>query len=144
VAAALRTIVSIVAGIVVAFILVVAVEFFGAVVHPVPADFDGTMEAMCLHVARFPAWVLAVVVPAWAVTALAGTWTAGRIGNRGSALCVGLLLLAAAAFNLSMLPYPTWFKAAILIAIPLAIAAGAYWTSRRKPVAISSSAQSGT
>jgi hypothetical protein len=117
-----QTIGAIVAGLIVAFLLVVAVEFFGDAVHPPPPDFGGTMEEMCRHVERFPHWVLAVVVPLWGFTAFLATWIALRIGNRCSSLLVGSLLLAAAGFNTWMLPYPLWFKIAILIAIPSAIA----------------------
>ena len=119
-AAVFRAVGAIVAGMLVAFILVVAVEVFSSVVHPLPPDFTGTMEEMCQHIERYPPWVLAVVVVAWAGTAFAGTWIAGRLGNRGSALFVGLLLLAGLIFNISMLPYPVWFKVANLIAIPAA------------------------
>ncbi len=134
--AVFRAVGSIVAGMLVAFILVVAVEIFSAVVHPVPPDFGGTPEEMCLHVERYPNWVLAVVVPMWAGTALAGTWIAGKLGNRGGALCVGLLILAALGFNLSMLPYPIWFKIACLIAIPAASAFALYLAGRRKVAAV--------
>jgi hypothetical protein len=126
-----RTIGSIVAAMLVAFILLVAVELFSTVVHPLPPDFGGTQEEMCQHVERYPNWVLAVVVPAWAGTALAGTWIAGRLGNRGAALFLGLFLLAALILNLSMLPYPIWFKIGCLIAIPAASALGVYWSRRR-------------
>ena len=126
-AAVLRSIAAVVAGTVVALVLVVAVELFSAVVHPVPPDFGGTMDEMCQHVARYPHWVLAVVVPAWAVAAAASTWIAGRLGNPGCALFVGALLVAALVFNISMLPYPLWFKIASVIAIPAAVLAGIYW-----------------
>ena len=49
-----RSIGAIVAGMLVAFVLVIAVELFSSVVHPLPADFDGSMEQMCEHVARYP------------------------------------------------------------------------------------------
>ncbi|MEX0677252.1 MAG: hypothetical protein WD063_09265 [Pirellulales bacterium] len=127
---------AIVAGMLVAFILVVAVELFGAVVHPVPPDFGGTMDEMCKHVERYPHWVLAVVVPAWAGTAFASTWIAGRLGNRGCALFIGLLLVTALVFNISMLPYPVWFKIASLIAVPCAIVSGLYLSSRRNVSAV--------
>ena len=130
-AAALRGIAAIIAGMIVAFIFVVAVEWFGAVVHPVPPDFGGTMEEMCLHVARYPQWVLALVVPAWAGTAFASTWISGRMGNRLCGLFIGLLLLAALIFNLSMLPYPIWFKILNLLAIPAAILLGDRLSIRR-------------
>lgn len=131
-----RTLGAIVAGMLVAFLLVVAVELFSAVVHPLPPDFGGTEEEMCQHVERYPGWVLAVVVPAWAGAALAGTWIAGRLGNRGSALFVGLLLLAGVILNASMLPYPLWFKIACLIAIPCAIVAGLYLARSRSAAAL--------
>jgi hypothetical protein len=121
---ALRVLAAVFAGLLVSFILVVGLELFSAVVHPLPADFGGTMEEMCRHVERYPPWVLAVVIPAWAVTALVGTWTAQRIGNLYSAAIVGLLLLTALLFNISKLPYPMWFKIANLLVIPAAIVAG--------------------
>lgn len=120
----LRTVAAILAGTFVLFALVVAVELFSAVVHPLPEGSVATKEDICRHVERYPAWVLAVVVPAWAAAAFAGTWTARRIGNLCAAAVVGLLLLAAVACNISMLPYPTWFKVATLIAIPIAVLAG--------------------
>lgn len=127
-----RSVAGIVVGLLVVFVLVVALELIGAVVHPVPADFGGTNEEMCRHVERIPAWFLAVAVPAWAFTALAGTWTARRIGNVWCAAIVGLLLFAALVFNISMLPYPNWFKIASLLAIPAAIDVGGRLLWRRK------------
>jgi hypothetical protein len=131
-----RSIGGIVAGMLVAFLLVIGVEFFSSIVHPIPADFDGSMEQMCEHIVRYPNWVLAVCGAAWGGTALAGTWIAGRLGNRGSALVVALLLLAGVAFNIAMLPYPAWFKAAVLIVIPAAALAGIYLSGRERPAAV--------
>jgi hypothetical protein len=130
-AAALRSIAAIIAGMIVAFSFVVAVESFSAVVHPVPPDFGGTMEEMCLHVARYPPWVLALVIPAWAEAAFASTRISGRMGNRFCGLLVGLLLLAALILNLSMLPYPIWFRTLNLLAIPAAILLGDRSSIRR-------------
>jgi hypothetical protein len=123
----------------VAFVLVVAVELFSAVVHPVPEDFGGTTEEMCRHVERYPHWVLALVVAAWAVTAFVGTWTARRLGNLCSFAIVSLLLLAALVFNISKLPYPMWFKIGNLLAIPAAIVAGGRLATRNKTVGIGES-----
>jgi hypothetical protein len=128
---ALRTFAAIVAGLLVALLLVVAVEGFSAVVHPLPEKFGGTPEEMCRHVERYPPWVLAVVVPAWAGTAFAGVWIAQRIGNLVSSTFVGLLLIAAVAFNESMLPYPTWFKIGNLLAVPAAAILGIRWGRRK-------------
>lgn len=105
-----RTLVAIVAGMAVAFALVVAVELFSSVVHPIPPDFDGNIPE---HVRRYPGWILGVVVPMWGATAAAATWVASRIGGRPAGALVTLLLASALAFNLSMLPYVTWFKIAM-------------------------------
>lgn len=49
---ALRIIGSIIAGFVLAFALVIALELFSSVVHPLPADFAGTAKEMCRHVGQ--------------------------------------------------------------------------------------------
>ncbi len=127
----LRILAGTILGLLLAFVLVVGVELFSDVVHPYPKDFGGTQEEVCRHVERYPPWVLAVAVPMWAIAALAGTWVAQKIGWRYAAGIVGLLLVSALALNLSMLPYPTWFKVANLIVIPAAILACMRWAGRR-------------
>jgi hypothetical protein len=107
---AVRTLLAVVAGMGLAFALVVAVELFSSVVHPLPAGFDGNIPE---HVRRYPGWVLAVVVPMWGATAAAATWVASRIGGQLAGALVTLLLASALAFNLSMLPYVMWFKIAM-------------------------------
>ena len=130
--AALRALAAVLAGLVVTFIVLVAVELFSAVVHPLPEDYGGTTEEMCRHVERYPQWVLAVAVPAWAAAAFVGTWTAKRMGNLFSFAIVGLLLLAALVLNISTLPYPMWFKIANLLVVPAAIVAGGRFAMRHK------------
>ena len=121
---ALRNLAAVCVGMVVAFLLLVGVELFSAVVHPLPRNFGGTQAEMCQHVANYPQWVLAVVVPMWAFTAFLGTWVARKIGGFYTALTVGLLLFAALVLNISMLPYPIWFKIVDSLVIPAAVFAG--------------------
>lgn len=128
-----RVIGAIAAGIAVSFILVVAVELFSAIVHPMPPDFDGTHEEICEHVANYPQWVLAVVVPMWGFTAFIGTWISGWLGNRFSAVVLGVLLFAAVCLNISMLPYPVWFAVVQPIAVLVAVALGYRLSFRSKP-----------
>ena len=111
---AIRIVLAIVAGLALAFVLVIAVELWSAVVHPIPPDFTGTMEEMCEHVARYPDWVLAVAVLAWSATTFLSTWVAARIGNRWSGLVVAVLLTMAIVYNVTMLPYKMWFKVVML------------------------------
>ena len=113
----LMTIVGLVVGMVLAFVLVIGVEGFSSVVHPLPADFKGTMDEMCQHVARYPHWVLGVVVLLWGATAFLAVWVAAKIGRISAGIVIALLLVAAVVFNVAMLPYPVWFK----VVMPLAM-----------------------
>ena len=109
-----RILLAVVAGMALAFALVVAVEMFSAVVHPFPPGFDPNAPgAIPAHVQRYPGWVLAVAGLMWGATAAAATWVASRIGGRLAGALVTLLLASALAFNLSMLPYVMWFKIAM-------------------------------
>lgn len=117
----LRILGAIAAAIVTALVLLIAVELFSAVVHPFPIDFKETPDEIVAHVARYPQWVLAVVVPMWGAIAFISTWLAGRLGGRGPAIFIAVLLLAAVMCNLSMLPYPLWFKAVQPVAIVAAV-----------------------
>ena len=107
-------------GMIVAIALMLGVELFGSVVHPLPTDFGGTMAAICEHVAQYPQWVLAVVTIVWPMAAFASTWTANRIGGRAARLTIGLMLTLGLLFNITKLPYVVWFKTAI---VPLVVAA---------------------
>lgn len=128
----IRMVAGFIAALVVALVLLVAVEFFSGVVYPTPPDFDGSMEQMCAHVAAYPHWILAVAVLAWGLTAFLSTLTAQRIGGRVVAIPIGLLLFAALVFNISMLPYPIWFKVVSVLVIPLASVLGTCLSGSRK------------
>ena len=116
----MRMAVGIVAGIVVAFLCVFAVEWIGHSLYPPPAGLDindpadqaRLMEAM-------PAAAKAMVLLAWFAGALAGAWTANRIAGRGIAgWAVALLAVAAAIATMLMIPHPAWMWAGG-IALPL-------------------------
>lgn len=115
------------AGVVVAFVLVIGVEAYSEWVHPFPADLEPTHDEMCKHVANYPTWVLATVVPLWSLIGFAGTGIASYLGNRLSGALVGVLLFAGLVFNLMMLPYPVWFPIACLVGVPTAIWIGCVW-----------------
>lgn len=113
-----RVVLGLLAGMAIAFVLVIAVELFSAVVHPFPEGFSGSHEETCAHVARYPHWVLAVVVPLWSATIYLSTWIARKIGFVAAAANVATLLVVGILFNVAMLPYPVWFK----VAAPLSAA----------------------
>jgi len=116
---ALRTFLAVVAGLALAFVLLVAVELFSAVVHPFPSGFQGTMDEMCQHVARYPHWVLGIVVLMWSALTFASVWVATRIAHRGAGITVTVILGLAIVFNIAMLPYTLWFKIVMLACFAL-------------------------
>jgi hypothetical protein len=124
-----RTLLAVVAGMAMAAALLVGVEWFSSVVHPFPPDFDGNIPEYVRH---YPDWALAVVVPLWGATAAAAAWVATRIGGRLPGLVVALALALALVFNLNMLPYATWFKAAMPVAFSIASLLGIRY-GRRVP-----------
>lgn len=133
--AILRIVGGVVAGIVTAIALLIAVEFYSAVVHPFPEGVEQTHEEICAHVASYPAWILATAVPMWGFTAFASVWVAARIGNRWGGLLVGALFFVAIAANLAMLPYPVWFKIAMPVVILIAATLALFSAERRRPAA---------
>ena len=60
--AVLLALAGVIAGLLVASVLVFAVEIFSGLVHPPPEDFGGTHEEICRLVEQYPPWVLAVLV----------------------------------------------------------------------------------
>lgn len=116
----LRFLAGIATGMAVAFAMVILVEIYSGKVHPLPPDLEHSMEVMCAHVEAYPSWVLATVVPMWGLTAFAGASVAGIVGSRMSSIVLGVLILGLLLFNLSMLPYPTWFK----VVMPIMALAG--------------------
>jgi hypothetical protein len=116
----MRMLIGAVAGIVVAFLIVLAVEFVGHAVFPPPAGLDihdpadqaRLMEAM-------PAAAKAFVLLAWFLGALAGALVANRIaGQRLAGWIVALLVIAGGVATMLMIPHPAWMWAAG-IALPL-------------------------
>jgi len=121
----LRTVLGIFTGGLVALLLVMGVEMFSSIVHPFPPGIELTHDAICRHVEKYPAWFLALVIPLWSAIAFIAVWMARRVGDLLAAGITGIALVLAVAFNLSMLPYPIWFKVGCLLLIPLLALAGA-------------------
>lgn len=125
--AAVRSVGSVLVGLMAAFALIVAVEGLSEIVHPFPTGVDPSDIEVCkAHVARYPAGFLVFALFAWGGIAFVGSWLATRLGTRrhpSHGLVVGLLLFLAVTFNMSMLPYPSWFWLNLLT-IPAAFLSG--------------------
>jgi len=132
----LRSTSAVILALVVAMAMIIAVEVIGAIMHPFPPGLDQTdLKACMAHVAGLPTAVLVMGVIGWGLTVFVSAWIATRLGagrHPAHGITIGLLLLAAAAFNMWMLPYPLWFEIANLVVFPTAILLAAQ-LGRRRP-----------
>jgi hypothetical protein len=133
----LRSLVSIVAGMLVAGACVAGVEALGHRIYPVPAGIDVKDPAVLRDlVAQLPTGTVVSVLVAWIVGSLAGAWVAARLARQlpvGHAAVIGALVLAGAAANMLLIPHPAWMWAGALVGIPLAAYLGGRWAGRRQP-----------
>ncbi len=121
-----------VAGVLIAMGLVWIVEFIGHSVYPPPPDLDfSDTESLRAYIGGLPLGAFLFVLGGWFVGTLGGTVAACRIGTTkpvNFAMLVGGFMLLATAFNLSMIPHPTWFSitgiAGIVIAAWLGVMLG--------------------
>jgi len=116
----MRLALGVIAGLVVAFACVFGIETIGHSLYPPPPGFDLTNPRdIDRLMAVMPAGALAFVVAAWFIGALAGAVAANLVARRATAgWVVALLVIAAAAATMVMIPHPAWMWAAG-IALPL-------------------------
>ena len=118
----LRSVGAVIAGFVVASIVMMAVEATnGRLLYPElakAAEGVTDREAIRAIFASAPIGALLVVVAGWALGSVLGGWTAARLAGRSPvthALVLGALLTCAGIANNLMLPPPLWFWVAGLI-----------------------------
>lgn len=110
-----------VAGVLVAMLSVWLVQKIGHAVYPLPADIDvNDTEAMKTYVASLPIGALLFVIASYFIGTTVGTCVACAIGTmlpRVFAILIGCLMLVATTMNVMMIPHPTWFVIAAVVAI---------------------------
>ena len=106
----LKLIMSIIAGVIVAFALVFAVDYIVHSISPTgPAPDPDDREAIRAYVAAQPEANLAMLVVGWGLAVLGGAALASRLGQREWAgWVVGGLFLFATAANFLLIPHPGW------------------------------------
>jgi hypothetical protein len=116
----LRTVSGIIAGVLLAFAVLIGLEMAGHAAMPPPTGLDpGDPEDLKQMVASAPLAAKAWVVFGWFVATLAGGWLARRLSGKGWAgwVIAGLILLGGIA-NIMMIPHPLWMQVAA-VAAPL-------------------------
>lgn len=122
----IRSMLGVVAGVIVGGLVIMAIEALNSVLFPLPAGVDiADRQALSAAIADAGPHVLIGVLVAWALGTFIGAWVAVRIGARGPrlhAVLVGLILLALAVVNMLAIPHPTWFWiVGVLLFIPAAL-----------------------
>ena len=125
-----RTVGAIVIGLIVGVALITLVELAGLALHPLPEGFDpGDREAVKAHAAQAPPLARVVVVAAWTLGALGGTFTASRLGSPGQhaySLATGGLLLVGTVVTLFQIPSGPAMTIAGLVLPPLGSVFGCF------------------
>ena len=119
-----RTILGILAGLVVAWLAMTICEVASLFLHRPPVGLDlRDPQALAAHIAAAPLSAMLVVVVGWALAAFVGAWVAARIARHrlAAALAIGVLVLAGVIANNAMIPHPLWMTVAG-IALPLPLA----------------------
>jgi len=137
---AVRLILAILVGMVVAFFSVAGIEAIGHAVYPTAAGLDmSSPEAVRAFMQTVPTGALAFVLAAW----ILGTFLGGLVGSliarpraRVVSGVIGALVLAATIANLAMIPHPMWMAVSGVVGIALAaFAAGKLMSSPAAKVA---------
>jgi uncharacterized protein YacL len=131
-----RSILAVVAGLVLGVVLIFAVESLGHFVYPPPSDLDMTNpEALKNLMANAPVGALLFVILAYVIGSFGGGWLAARLAQKSHvmhSLIVGGLLMAAGIMNMLMIPHPTWFWIISLVLYLPAAYAGALLGQKRQ------------
>ena len=113
-----RSILAVVVGMLVAFVIIALVQTVGMRVYPPPAGMDpSNPESIKAAMAQLPLGALLFVLLAYAAGSVAGGWTAARFAPKSRmmhAMIVGAILLGAGIMNMMTIPHPGWFWASAI------------------------------
>jgi len=108
-----RSILAVIAGMLIAFVLIAVVQLIGMRVYPPPPGMDPTdIESMKAMRTQVPLGALLFVLLSYTVGSVAGGWLAALIGPAAKmthAMTVAALLFGAGLMNLMTIPHPAWF-----------------------------------
>lgn len=120
----LKRILSIIAGLATAVVVIMIVEAISHALFPVtPIDMNNK-EAMKTFMENLPTGAIAMVLAAWVIGAFFGGMVATLVnkdnGQRNS-IVIGIIILVLSILNLIVLPHPIWmWIGAIALIVPAA------------------------
>lgn len=120
----IRSALVLLAGVVVAVIVVTLMDGLAGRIFPLPAGVDTRdPESLRRAVAALPTTAFMLLLAGWVLAGAAGAYVAARLAayapvNHGM-IVAGFVLLATVA-NLAAIPHPSWMWPAVIILIPAA------------------------
>jgi hypothetical protein len=120
----IRSALVLLAGVVLAVLVVVLFDTLVGMLYPLPPGTDmNDEESMRKAVAAMPRSAFVVLLIGWIVAAGAGAYLAARLATQNvtehGMIVAGFVLLATVA-NLAAIPHPTWLWPAAIALIPAA------------------------
>lgn len=114
-----RSILAIVAGLVVGSVLIFAIQALNVywLFRPPPGLDFSNEEAMKAYMENLPTEAFLVVLLSYAVGTFAAGWLAARLARRAASLhglIIGILFLVAGILNLRSIHHPQWFAWVVL------------------------------
>jgi hypothetical protein len=110
------------AGVVVAVIVVSLMDRVAGSLYPLPAGTDLTdPESVRQAMAHVPASALLVLLAGWVLATAAGSYAAARLATHNRVIhgmIVTLFVLVATVGNLAAIPHPIWMWPAAVLLIP--------------------------
>ena len=133
----LKNILSVIAGIMVAFMLFGGIEKLSHQIYSLPKDLDpNDSEVMKVFMSQIPVGALVMILLAYIVGSFGGGLITGLIASEKRTqmgITTGVVLLILGISNLIMIPHPLWFSiASILLYVPAAYA-GVLLSFKLKP-----------
>lgn len=116
-----KSVLAVLAGAIVAGLLIAAVESISSALYPLPPGIDlYDHEAMRRHIDQLPIGAFLFVLGAWAIGSFGGSWVAARLAGRARiahGLVVGALFLLAGVANMLLIPHPWWMWVGGIVAL---------------------------
>lgn len=114
----MRKVLGVVAGVIVAMLTIMLVEFVGHGVYPPPPELDLTSaDGMAAYIATVAPGAMLFVVVAWFLGALTGGWTALRLSDWTIATwIVAAVIACAGVYNATQIPAPLWMQISTVLA----------------------------
>ena len=120
----IRSALVLLAGVVVAVIVVSLGDALAGTIYSLPAGIDrSNPESMRQAVAGLPTAVFLLLLAGWVLSAAVGSYVAARLASHARAihgLIVAVFVLVATVSNLAAIPHPIWLWPAVIILIPAA------------------------